>query len=61
MAEDFMQRVDAQTAEAMAFYAIEEKLKEQSQSCSDFGIPSPASVTYSFEPKIIDKEEELRI
>ncbi len=56
-----MQRVDAQTAEAMAFYAIEEKLKEQSQSCSDFGIPSPASVTYSFEPKIIDKEEELRI
>ncbi|CAF3572606.1 unnamed protein product [Rotaria sp. Silwood1] len=61
MAEDFMQHVDAQTAEAMAFCAIEGKLKEQGRSCSDFGIPSPTSVPYSFEPKIINKEEELRI
>ncbi|CAF4953480.1 unnamed protein product, partial [Rotaria sp. Silwood1] len=61
MVEGFMQHVDAQTAEAMAFYAIEGKLKEQGRSCSDFGIPSPTSVPYSFEPKIINKEEELRI
>ncbi|CAF4333602.1 unnamed protein product [Rotaria sp. Silwood2] len=58
---DFMQHVDAQTAEAMVFYAINEKLKEQGRSCSDFGIPSPTSVSYSFESKIINKEEELRI
>ncbi|CAF1361123.1 unnamed protein product [Rotaria sordida] len=45
----------------MAFYAIEEKLKEQGRSCSDFGIPSPTSVPYSFERKIINKEEELQI
>ncbi|CAF5003071.1 unnamed protein product, partial [Rotaria sp. Silwood1] len=61
MAEDFMQHVDAQTAEAMAFCAIEGKLKERGRSCSDCGIPSPTSVPYSFEPKIINKEEELRI
>ncbi|CAF1017161.1 unnamed protein product [Rotaria sp. Silwood1] len=61
MTEDFMQHVDAQTAEAMAFYAIEERLKEQGRSCNDFGIPSSSSVPYSFEPKIINKEEELRI
>ncbi|CAF4243055.1 unnamed protein product, partial [Rotaria sordida] len=45
----------------MAFYAIDEKLKEQGRSCSDFGIPSPASVSYLFELKIINKEEELQI
>ncbi|CAF3164495.1 unnamed protein product [Rotaria sp. Silwood2] len=61
MAKDFMQHVNAHTAEAMAFYAIEEKLQEQGRSCSDLGIPSPTSVPYSFEPKIINKEEELRI
>jgi hypothetical protein len=61
MAEDFMQQVDGETAEAMAYYAIDAKLKEQGRSCSDFGIPSPTSVPYSFESKIINKEEELRI
>ncbi|CAF1168005.1 unnamed protein product [Rotaria sordida] len=61
MAEDFMQQVDAETAEAMAFYAIDEKLKQQGRSCSDFGIPSLTSVPYSFESKVINKEEELRI
>ncbi|CAF5054120.1 unnamed protein product, partial [Rotaria sp. Silwood1] len=61
MTEDFMQQVDGEIAEAMTFYAIEEKLKEQGRSCSDFGIPSPTSVSYSFEPKMINKEEELRI
>ena len=45
----------------MAFYGIDEKLKEQGRSCSDFGIPSPTSVSYSFESTIINKEEELRI
>ncbi|CAF0898032.1 unnamed protein product [Rotaria sordida] len=49
MGEDFMQQVDAETAEAMAFYAIDEKLKEQGRSCSDFGMPSPTSVPYSVE------------
>ncbi|CAF4681362.1 unnamed protein product [Rotaria sp. Silwood2] len=39
MAKDFMQHVNAHTAEAMAFYAIEEKLQEQGRSCSDLGIP----------------------
>ncbi|CAF1342562.1 unnamed protein product [Didymodactylos carnosus] len=58
MAEDF---IDAETAEAMAFYMLDEKLKEQGRSCSDFGIPSPTSVPYSFESKSIRKEEELRI
>ncbi|CAF5057615.1 unnamed protein product [Rotaria sp. Silwood1] len=61
MAEDLMQHVDAQAAEAMAFYAIEEKLKDQGRSCSDFGIPLPISVSYLLEPKIINKEEELQI
>ncbi|CAF1597582.1 unnamed protein product [Didymodactylos carnosus] len=61
MAEDFMRHIDAETAEAIAFYAIEEKLKKPDRSCSDFGIPSPASVRYSFQPKIINKEEGLRI
>ncbi|CAF0897947.1 unnamed protein product [Rotaria sordida] len=60
MTEDFMQQVDAETAEAMVFYAIDEKLKEQGRSCSDFGIPSPISVPYSFESKVINKEEEFR-
>ncbi|CAF1386153.1 unnamed protein product, partial [Rotaria sordida] len=45
----------------MAFYTIDAKLKEQGRSCSGFGIPSPTSVPYSFESKIINKEEELRI
>ncbi|CAF3245184.1 unnamed protein product [Rotaria sp. Silwood2] len=61
MVEDFMQHVDAETAEAMALYAIDAKLKEQGRSCSDFGISSPTSVSYSFESKIINKEEELQI
>ncbi|CAF4426189.1 unnamed protein product [Rotaria sp. Silwood2] len=61
MAEDFMQPVDSETAEAMEFYAIDAKLKEQGRSCSDFDIPSPTSVPYSFESKIINKEEELRM
>ncbi|CAF4809532.1 unnamed protein product, partial [Rotaria sp. Silwood1] len=61
MAEDFMQHADAETAEAMTFYAIEEKLEEQGRSCSDFGIPSPTSIPYTFESKIINKDEELRI
>ncbi|CAF3394559.1 unnamed protein product [Rotaria sp. Silwood2] len=60
MAEDFMQQVDAEIAEAMAFYAIDGKLKEQGRSCSDFDISSPTSVPYSFESKVINKEEELR-
>ncbi|CAF1615884.1 unnamed protein product, partial [Didymodactylos carnosus] len=59
MAEDFMRDIDAETA--MAFYVIDEKMKEQGRSCSDSGIPSPASVPYSFESKIINTEEELRI
>ncbi len=47
LAEDFMYHFDdAKKAEAMAFYAIEEKLKEQGRSCSDFGIPLPTSVPY---------------
>ncbi|CAF1446242.1 unnamed protein product, partial [Rotaria sp. Silwood1] len=53
--------MDAEKAEAMAFYAIDENPKEQGRSCSDFGIPSTTSVSYSFESKIINKEEELRI
>ncbi|CAF1287388.1 unnamed protein product [Rotaria sordida] len=61
MAEHFMQQVDAEIAEAMEFYAIDEKLKEQGRSCSDFGIPSSTPVPYSFESKVINKEEELRI
>ncbi|CAF5002532.1 unnamed protein product [Rotaria sp. Silwood1] len=61
MAEDFMQLADAETAEAMTFYAIEEKLEEQGRRCSDFGIPSPTTAPYTFESKIINKEEELRI
>ncbi|CAF1441940.1 unnamed protein product [Didymodactylos carnosus] len=61
MAEDFMRDIDAETPEATAFYVIDEKLKEQGRSCRDFGIPSPTSVPYSFESKIINKEEELRI
>ncbi|CAF1284162.1 unnamed protein product [Rotaria sordida] len=60
MAEDFMQQADGETAKTMAFYAIDAKLKEQGRSCSDFGIPSPTSVPYSFESKTINKEE-LRI
>lgn len=44
-----MQQVDAETPETMAFYAIDEKLKEQGRSCSDFCIPSPTSVSYSIE------------
>ncbi|CAF4263393.1 unnamed protein product [Rotaria sordida] len=61
MAEDFMQQVDGETTEAMAYYAIDAKLKEQGRSCSDFSIPSPTSIPYSFESKTINKEEELRI
>ncbi|CAF4810108.1 unnamed protein product, partial [Rotaria sp. Silwood2] len=61
MAEDFIQHADSEAAEAMTFYAIEEKLQEQSRSCSDFGIPSPTSDPYTFESKIISREEELRI
>ena len=61
MAEDFMQHADAETAETMTFYAIEEKLEVQGRRCSDFGIPSPTTAPYTFESKIINKEEELRI
>ncbi|CAF4826107.1 unnamed protein product [Rotaria sp. Silwood2] len=46
MTEDFMQQIDAETAEPMAFYAIDGKLKEQGRSCSDFGISSSTSVPY---------------
>ncbi|CAF4902725.1 unnamed protein product [Rotaria sp. Silwood2] len=49
MAEDFMQYADAEVAEAMTFYSIEEKLEEQGRRCSDFGIPSPTSAPYIFE------------
>ncbi|CAF4760050.1 unnamed protein product [Rotaria sp. Silwood2] len=45
----------------MTFYAIEEKLEEPGRRCSNFGIPSPTSAPYTFESKIINKEEELRI
>ncbi|CAF2830520.1 unnamed protein product [Rotaria sp. Silwood2] len=61
MAEDFMQHADAKTGEAMTFYAIEEKLEEKGRRSSDFGIPSPTSVPYTFGSKIINEEEELRI
>ncbi|CAF5080920.1 unnamed protein product, partial [Rotaria sp. Silwood1] len=61
MAEDFIQHADSEAAGAMTFYAIEEKLQEQGRSCSDFGIPSPTSGPYTFESKIINREEELRI
>ncbi|CAF4296132.1 unnamed protein product [Rotaria sordida] len=60
MAEHFMQQVDAEIAEAMEFYAIDEKLTEQGRSCSDFGIPSSTPVPYSFESKVINKEELRR-
>ena len=46
MTEDFMQHTDTEkTAEAMASYAIEEKLEEQGRRCHDFGIPSPTSTS----------------
>ncbi|CAF3306522.1 unnamed protein product [Rotaria socialis] len=61
MTEDFMQHVDAETVEAMTFYSIEEKLEEHGRRCSEFGIPSPISVPYEFESKIINKKAELRI
>ncbi|CAF5222126.1 unnamed protein product, partial [Rotaria magnacalcarata] len=61
MTEDFMQHVDAETVEAMTFYSIEEKLEEHGRRCSEFGIPSPTSVPYEFESKIINKKAELRI
>ncbi|CAF4775514.1 unnamed protein product, partial [Rotaria sp. Silwood2] len=61
MAEDFIQHADSEAAEAMTFYAIEEKLQEQGRCCSDFGIPSPTSDPYTFESKIISREEELQI
>ncbi|CAF4767715.1 unnamed protein product, partial [Rotaria sp. Silwood2] len=56
-----IQHADSEAAEAMTFYAIEEKLQEQGRSCSNFGIPSPTFGPYTFESKIINKEEELRI
>ncbi|CAF4201303.1 unnamed protein product, partial [Rotaria sordida] len=56
---DLIKQGDGETEKAMAFYKIHPKLKEQGRSCSGFGIPSPTSVPYSFESKIINKEEEL--
>lgn len=61
MIEDFMQRMNVETAESMTFFIIDEKLREQGRSCSDFGIPRPSSDLFSFERKVINKEEELRI
>ncbi|CAF5127359.1 unnamed protein product, partial [Rotaria sp. Silwood1] len=61
MAGDFIQHADSEAAEAMTFYAIEEKLQEQGRRSSDFGIPSPTTGPYTFESKIINKEKELRI
>ncbi|CAF1613761.1 unnamed protein product [Adineta ricciae] len=61
MAEDFMQQVDVETAEAMAFFAIDEKLKGQGRSCGDFDILPPTSRNHAFKSKTINKEEELRI
>jgi hypothetical protein len=60
MAEDFLNSTDADTAEAMAFHAIESKMNEQGRSCTDFGIPKPSIVCPS-ELEMIDREEELRI
>jgi hypothetical protein len=60
MAEDFLEHFDAETAEVMLFYAVEEKLKEQGRCCDDFGIPSP-SISYSFEREVVNKERELQI
>ncbi|CAF4685588.1 unnamed protein product, partial [Rotaria sp. Silwood2] len=61
MSEDFMQHVDSETAEAMTFYAIEEKLKEQGRSCNDFRISSPTSVSYTFQSEIINRDQDVRI
>ncbi len=60
MAEDFMRKFDAETAEAMIFYEIEAKLTEQGRSFSDFGI-LPPSIVCPIQTEIINKEEELRV
>ena len=60
MAEDFLQHFDTETAEAMLFHVVEEKLKEQGRCCGDFDIPSP-SISYSFEEEFIDKKYDLQI
>ena len=60
MAEDFLQHFDTETAEAMLFCAVEEKLKEQGRCCGDFDIPLP-SVSYSFQREFIDKKYNLQI
>ena len=60
MAEDFMHKFDAETAEAMIFYDIETKLSEQGQSFADFGILSP-TIFCLIQIESMNKEEELHV
>ena len=60
MAEDFMHKFDAETAEEMVFYDIEAKLSEQGQSFADFGI-LPPTIFCPIQIESMNKEEELHV
>ena len=60
MAQDFMHKFDAETAEAMIFYDIEAKLSEQEQSFADFGILPPTTFC-PIQIENMNKEEELHV